>query len=216
MPNLLGFAVLTFTSLLVMVDPLAAVPIFLASTAGDDPPRRAATLRRAVVTAFLVMTTFALLGDWILRLFSITPEAFRIAGGIILFGIGFDMLQVRRSRTRTTEEEENEGYQREDPGIIPLGMPLLAGPGTITTVIALISRARSVTEQGMIFLSIVLVVGITWALLTMAPRVAGVLGRTGTNVLQRLMGLIGMVVGVQFVIDGARAVLLEILSQVPR
>ncbi len=216
MPSLLAFGVLTFTSLLVMVDPLAAVPIFLAATASYDVPRRAATIRRAVLTAFLVMSVFALLGDWILRLFSITPDAFRIAGGIILFGIGLDMLQVRRSRARTTEEEENEGYLKDDVGIIPLGIPLLAGPGTITTVIALVSKAKSLPQELMLFLSITLVIAITWGVLAVAPKVAGVLGRTGTNVLQRLMGLIGMVVGVQFVIDGVGAVLVDVLSQVPK
>ena len=206
MDSLLSFALLSFTSLLAIVNPLSAVPIFLALTAGDDRRRRAATLRTAVLTALLVMAGFALLGNWILRFFGITTQAFQIAGGIIFFAIGWDMLQARRSRVKTTEEEETESARRDDVAIIPLGLPTLAGPGAITTVIALSGQARTLTQGAMVFVSIVLVLAVAWIILSAAPAVVQRLGQTGLNVLTRIMGLLVAVIGVQFVINGVGVV----------
>src|ERR671918_1743802 len=142
MPEYIRFGTVAFTSLLAILNPLSTVPMYVALTAQFDRGRRAATVRRAVLTAFVVMVDFAVAGRYILRFFGITTHAFQIAGGIIFFAIGWDMLQARRSRVKTTEEEETEGAAREDIGIIPLGFPSLAGPGTITTVIALESQAE--------------------------------------------------------------------------
>ncbi len=203
----LGFAIFAFTSLLAIVNPVGAVPMYVAMTASYDATHRRATLRRAIVTAFATLVAFAALGTLILQFFGITAQAFQIAGGIIFFGIGWDMLQARRSRVKTTEEEETESAAKEDVGIIPLGMPLLAGPGAITTVIALNSQAPSLLDRAAIYLAIALVLVIAWAILAAAPAVTRRMGSTGMNVLTRLMGLIVMVVGAQFVINGASVVL---------
>lgn len=210
MTDLFGFALLAFSSILVMVDPVAAVPIYVANTASYAPARRAAVLRRALLTAFVVLTGFGLLGTFLFRVFGITTEAFRITGGIILFGIGWEMLQARRSRTRTTQEEEEEGETREDVGIIPLGIPLLAGPGAITTVITLLAQADSPLERLAVYLVIIVVLLISWAVLGVAPVVASRLGTTGINVIERIMGLIVMVIGVQFVVDGIEQVVIQL------
>jgi multiple antibiotic resistance protein len=201
------FAILAFTSLLAIVNPIGAVPIYVAMTAAYDRAHRAATLRRGIFTAFVVMAVFALLGSAILRFFGITTPAFQIAGGIIFFGIGWDMLHARRSHVKTTEEEEMAGAEKEDVGIIPLGIPGLAGPGAITTVIALQSQARSLADRAAIYIAIVLVSIVSWALLAAAPAVTRRMGSTGMNVFTRLMGLLVMVVGAQFVINGVLAVL---------
>jgi multiple antibiotic resistance protein len=202
----LQFGTLAFTSLLAILNPLSAVPVFIAMTASYDRAHRAATLRRAILTAFVVMVAFSLLGSFILRFFGITTYAFQIAGGIIFFGIGWDMLHARRSRVRTTEEEESEGAAREDIGIIPLGLPSLAGPGTITTVIALDSQADTLGERASIYVAIVAVCLIAWVVLAAAPVVTRKLGQTGMNVFTRIMGLLVMVIGAQFVINGVTVV----------
>jgi len=215
------FATLAFTSLLAIVNPLSAVPMYVAMTASYDRAHRSATLRRGIITAFVVMTVFALLGNAILDFFGITTQAFQIAGGIIFFGIGWDMLQARRSRVKTTEEEEVASAEKEDIGIIPLGLPTLAGPGAITTVIALQAQARSYADRAdipeqllsaTIYVAIVLVVMICWALLAAAPTVVRRVGQTGMNVMTRIMGLLVMVVGAQFIINGVTVVARSILA----
>jgi multiple antibiotic resistance protein len=185
----LGFATFAFTSLLAIVNPVGAVPLYVAMTASYDRGHRRATLRRAIVTAFIMLVAFSTLGTWILR----------------FFGIGWDMLQARRSRVKP--EEEAETIEKEDVGIIPLGMPLLAGPGSITTVITLNAQAGSVLEHAAIYLAIALVLAIAWATLAAAPAVTRRMGGTGMNVLTRIMGLIVMVIGAQFVINGVTIVL---------
>ncbi|MBB4637119.1 MarC family protein [Longimicrobium terrae] len=211
MPELFGFTLLAVSSILVMVDPVAAIPIYISNTAHYEPAHRAAVLRRALVTALVVLTVFGLLGTAIFRLFGITTEAFRITGGIILFGIGLEMLQARRSRTRTTEEEEEEGGQKEDVGIIPLGIPLLAGPGAITTVITLLAQADTMPKRLIVYAAIVVVLLIAWVVLGLAPLLVRRLGTTGINVIERIMGLLVMVIGTQFVVDGVRAVVLDLV-----
>ncbi|MGQ0814552.1 MAG: MarC family protein [Gemmatimonadota bacterium] len=139
-------------------------------------------------------------------------HAFQIAGGIIFFAIGWDMLNARRSRVKTTEEEETEYAAKEDIAIIPLGMPSLAGPGTITTVIALDSQAQTFYDTVGIYVAIVLVCLIAWAILSAAPFVLRRLGQTGMNIFTRVMGLLVMVVGAQFVINGVTVVMREAMK----
>lgn len=212
MRHALGFAILAFTSLLAIVNPIGSVPLYIAMTGGYSRAHRQATLRRAIATAFGILVAFAALGTWILQFFGITTQAFQIAGGIIFFGIGWDMLQARRSRVRTTDEEVSEGAAKDDIGIIPLGMPTLAGPGAITTVIALNGQATDLLSHAAVYVAIVLVLLISWLILTAAPAVTRRMGSTGMNVLTRLMGLIVMVVGAQLVINGVTVVLTNIFG----
>jgi multiple antibiotic resistance protein len=212
MSDTVGFAVLAFTSLLAIVNPLGAVPISMAMTSDYSPLHRSITIRRAALTALVVMLVFALAGTWILRFFGITSEAFRIAGGILFFGIGADMLQAKRSRMKMTDEEEAFGSAKEDVGIIPLGLPTLVGPGAITTVIALNGQAEHVAQKLAVYIAILLVSAISWVLLVAAPAVTRHIGTTGMNVMTRLMGLLVMVVGAQFVIDGLTVVAHSILA----
>lgn len=206
MPEYFQFATVAFTSLLAIINPLSAVPLFVAMTSSYDRGHRSATLRRAIFTAFVVMASSALLGTVILRFFGITTQAFQIAGGIIFFGIGWDMLHARRSRVKTTEEEETESAAREDIGIIPLGFPSLAGPGTITTVITLESQTETVAQSLSLLVAIVLVCLLAWSILAAAPFVTRKLGQTGMNVFTRIMGLLLTVVGAQFIINGVTVV----------
>lgn len=206
MSQLGNFALLAFSSLLAIVNPLSAVPVYLAMTAAYTPRQRRRTVRRAVVTAALVLFVFATLGTAILRFFGITTHAFKITGGILFFFIGWDMLQAKRSRGKTTPEEEVEGAEKEDIGIIPLGLPTLAGPGAITTVIALMGQRPGLEGAAIVVASIVVVMAVSAAVLLTAPLLLRRFGQTGLNVMTRLMGLLVMVVGTQFVIDGVTVV----------
>ena len=213
MHELLKFSLVAFTSLVAIVNPLGAVPMFVAMTASYTREHRAATLRRAILTALVVLAVFTLVGTGILRFFGITTQAFQIAGGIIFFGIGWDMLQARRSRVRTTPEEEDEGAQKEDVGIIPLGIPTLAGPGAITTVIALNGQADELLQSLAVYLGILLTLALSWITLAAAPMLTRRVSQTGMNVFTRLMGLLVTVIGAQFVINGTSTVVLGIVAR---
>jgi multiple antibiotic resistance protein len=206
-----AFALLCVSSLIAMLNPLAAGPMFLALTSDQSAERRRATLLRAMVTALLLLMTFALLGRAIFQTFGITIHAFRIAGGFILFGIGMDMLQAKRSRVKATEEEEREGMEKDEVGITPLGVPMIAGPGSITTVMVLMTQAATPAHVGVLLGAITVVVAVCWLILSAAPRITDFFGQTGLNVMTRIMGLLVTVIAVQFVIDGARPVLVEIV-----
>jgi multiple antibiotic resistance protein len=210
----LQFAILAFSSLLAIVNPLGAVPLYIALTAPYSRDHRRVTLRRAIATGLGVLFVFALAGTYILQFFGITRQAFQIAGGILFFAVGWDMLQARRSRVKTTAEEETESSSKDDVGIIPLGLPTLAGPGAITTVIALNGQAEALLDSVAVYVSIVLVMLICWVTLMAAPALTRRMGQTGMNVMTRLMGLLVMVVGAQFVINGATTVVLDIAGRI--
>src|SRR5579872_702320 len=137
------FFLVALTSIFVLVDPIAAIPTFLAMTAGADMADRRHMARRAAWTCFVVLSCFAAAGTLIFKLFGITLPAFKIAGGVILLLIGLDMLRARRSPTKETPTETEEGSEKEDVGIIPLGVPMLAGPGSISTVMVLMGGATA-------------------------------------------------------------------------
>lgn len=202
MNELSRFGVVAFSSLLAVVNPVSAVPVLIGVTAERPASQRPGIVLRALIAAAVILVLFTALGSAILRFFGITTYAFRIAGGVIFFGIGWDMLQARRSRVKTTSEEEEERASREDTAIIPLGIPTIAGPGAITTVIALSGQARSPGESALVYGAIVAVLVVTGVVLLIAPWIVRVLGKTGMNVVTRLLGLLVMVVGTQFVLDG--------------
>jgi multiple antibiotic resistance protein len=211
MEDLGAFALLCLTSLLAIINPLSATPMYLALTDGYTVEHRQRTIRSAILTAFAVLTVFALLGGTIFQIFGITIDAFRIAGGIIFFGIGMDMLQAKRSRVKTTEEEEEASMDKEEVGVTPLGIPMITGPGAITTVMVLMTQVETPLYVAAVFAAIVVVLAISYVVLATAPRVVGFFGQTGLNVMTRIMGLLVTVIAVQFIVDGARPILVGIL-----
>src|ERR1700749_1959211 len=136
------FSLLALSSIFFLVDPFAALPTFLAITEGQDSKRRLRTARRASLTAWIVLSIFAFIGQYIFRLFGISLPAFEIAGGVILLLIGLDMLEAKRSPTQESSAEAAEAALKEDAGIVPLGIPMLAGPGAITSVMVLVGQAQ--------------------------------------------------------------------------
>ena len=193
----LKFALKAFVSIFIIVDPLGLVPYFITLTSGYSPSRRRRTVHLAIMTTILVLTAFAIFGNQILKLFGITIPAFRIAGGFIIFMVAIQMLQAQRTRLKATPEEEAHSYEQEEIGVVPLGTPMLAGPGAITTVIVL-----SESNLWVILASILITALLAYVILLQANRISNLLGPTGLNIFIRLMGLVLAAVSVQFVIDG--------------
>ena len=159
------FALIAFSSLFIIVDPFATAPLFVTMTAGDTPDKQQQMAWRACVAACVALTVFAVLGDGVLRLFSITIGAFRIAGGVILLGIGLNMLRVRDSREIQTPEEVQEGVEKEDIALIPLAFPMLSGPGAISTVMVLTQQTQGVAYLGVLLVAIVVTCSISYVIL---------------------------------------------------
>ena len=198
--TLAEFALVSFGSLFSIVDPFAAVPAFLALTAREPELERSRIATRAVLTTFAILSTFALAGAYVFSFFGITIPAFRIAGGVLLFGVALEMVKAQKSSTRSTQDELDE--EHGDIGIVPLGMPLLSGPGSIAAVMVLAARAHSFGERLTLHAVILLIALVCLVVLRSAGLVARALGQTGLNVLSRLMGLLLAAVAVQFVLDG--------------
>jgi multiple antibiotic resistance protein len=198
------FSLLALSSIFFLVDPFAAIPSFLAITANADQVRRKRMARKGALTCFIVLTSFAVAGQLIFRLFGITLPAFEIAGGLILLLIGLDMLQARRSQTQETTGDTEEAAAKEDAGIVPLGVPMLAGPGAISSVMILVGQAPSLWhwQMGAILGSIAITALVSYWVLAGAGRVRQVMGETGIRILVRIMGLLLVALAMQLFING--------------
>ncbi len=195
---------LIFTSVLFIVDPLTAVPTFLAMTQRDAPAVRRLMARRGAWTCAITLTAFALGGSVIFRLFGITLGAFKIAGGVLIGLTALDMVQARRSQQKETPIEKAEGIEKEDVGIMPLGVPMLAGPGAISTVMVLAGTSKSPVTTAGLYGAIVVTALLSYVTLAGAMRVEQRLGQTGMRILTRLMGLVLSAIAVQFIVDGIK------------
>ncbi|HEY6099543.1 MAG TPA: MarC family protein [Anaeromyxobacter sp.] len=202
--ELLTLSLISLSAIFFVVDPFAAVPFFLAMTREDPLGKRRETALRASLTAGLVLATFAVGGAWIFRLLGIGLPAFKIAGGVVLLLLAVDMIRTQPSRTRITEKEVEAGADKDDVAIVPLAMPLLAGPGSIATVVVLMARARegSWWHTVAVLGAIAVTAALTYLILAGAARIERVLGRTGLAILERAAGLLLVAVAVQFMLDG--------------
>ncbi len=196
------FSLLALSSIFFLVDPFAALPTFLAVTAGSDGPRRKAIARKATLTAWIVLTVFSVAGKYLFQLFGISIAAFEIAGGIILLLIGLDMLEAKRSPTQESSEEAEEATHKQDAGIVPLGVPMLAGPGSITSVMVLVGQVQVWWQMAAIMGSILVTAVICYLVLGNSDRVAKALGETGIRILVRVMGLLLVALAVQYFVNG--------------
>ena len=206
MPSLAEFALVTFTSVLFIVDPIAVVPSYLVVTRSETPAQRAATARRACIAAGLILIAFAIGGSIIFHLFGITLPAFRIAGGLILWLVAMDMLRAQRS-TQESGPELREGEIKEDTALTPLAMPMLAGPGAISTVMVLAAQAHTMPQKLVVYASIIVTAIASWIALRIGERLVLRMGQTGIRVMTRIMGLLLAAIAVQFVIRGVQAAL---------
>jgi multiple antibiotic resistance protein len=200
----LSFLTLCFPALFSIVDPLAAAPIFVALSGKDDRATQRRTAIRATLTATIIMALFALIGTQIFKFFGVTMPAFKIAGGVLLFTMALEMMRARHSGARSTPEETTEAQNKEDIGLVPLGVPMLAGPGAIASVMVWSTRAVRFDQRVALFVSIALIGFSILLTLLFAPRLSTIFGKTGINIVTRIMGLILAATAAQFILDGWR------------
>lgn len=199
---------LALPAVLFIVDPIGVVPLFVAMTANDSPEKCRAMATRAVLTATAVLTFFALFGTVVFQVFGVTLAAFRVAGGLLLMLTALDMLRAQHPGTKTSTAEAEEGAATDDIAIVPLAMPLLAGPGAIATVMVLMAQHGAGLDAAIpVVASIVITMGIAWLTLRSAQRIKRVLRQTGIAILERIFGLILAAIAVQFVFEGGKELL---------
>ena len=196
------FSLLALSSIFFLVDPFAALPTFLAITEGSDAARRKRIARKGSLTALIVLGAFAFAGEEIFRIFGITLPAFEIAGGVILLLIGLDMLEAKRSPTQEALGDTVAAAQKEDAGIVPLGVPMLAGPGAITSVMVLVGQVQKPWQMGAILVSILITAVVCYFVLGHSDRVVRLLGDTGIRILVRVMGLLLVALAAQYFVNG--------------
>ena len=206
---MLNFAVTTIITFYVILDPLGNVPIFLGLTEGTDHGQRRKVAVRAVTVAAIVLLAFGLVGQPLLHFLGISLPAFRIAGGVLLFLVSVDMVFARQSGIRSvTNIESREAEFRSDVAVFPLGVPLIAGPGAITSVLLLMGQARGEIErQALVLVLLLAMLAFSLLLLLVGSRLMDRLGVTGINVIGRISGIILAALAVQYIIDGLKSVL---------
>ncbi len=197
------FLVKAFTALFIVVDPLGCLPIFITLTSFRTRKERKSIALKAVLAAFLILLVFSIAGRSVFSFFGTTMGAFQVAGGILLFLIAMNMLRVERSGfSQTVREEVEESKEFEDVSIVPLAMPLLAGPSAIATVIVLVEEGSAKGAYPLVVAAIAGVFAATYFILRMSGIVFKLFGKTGLFLAMRLMGLILAAVSVQFIADG--------------
>ncbi len=196
------YFVYAFASIFVIVNPIEATLIFVTLTSGLNSQEKSRICTRSTVVAFTTAILFSVAGDVVLRIFGITVDSLRVAGGILLFLVAIDMLRGVRQQKKVTEAELRDANQREDVSVFPLAIPLLTGPGAITTVVVLMGAAASLTEKALVLLALILTFAATFFILKFSEYIDRALGITGIMVTTRIMGLILGAVAVNFVAMG--------------
>lgn len=209
METILPYALLCFTSFFTLTNPLGTMPVFLTMTKGLDESERSHIVKRATIISFLILIGFTFCGQFLFKFFGISTNGFRIAAGIIILKIGYDMLQARYTNTKL-KDEEIKAYAN-DISITPLSIPMLCGPGAIANGIILMDDADSWVLKATLISVIAIVYILTYIILRLSTRLVKVMGETGNNVMMRLMGLILMVIAVECFVGGVKPILLEII-----
>ena len=198
-----AFGATAMASIFAIVDPIGVVPFFSVLTEDMTPQQKRDVISKSCLVATTTLGVFAIFGQWIFEAFGFTIPAFEIAGGILLFAVAFEMMHGERPRTKMTEGEREETLEREDVGVIPLGIPLLAGPGAITTVMIYMSHpVGDPMDKMFIFAGILAAILTTFLFMHYADRIFHRIGRTGTKAVGRIMGLLLAAIAVQFVLNG--------------
>lgn len=198
---------LALPAVFAIVDPLGCVPLFIAMTARDTPDKARKMALKACLTGAGILIVFALFGGLIFKLFDVTLGAFRVAGGVLLTMTALDMVRGKQSSTRTSDQEEKEGVEKDDIAIVPLAIPLLAGPGSMATVMVLMAEGDGLRTGTAVVLSILLTFAAAYAILSAAPYIKRVLKQTGITIMQRVFGLILGAIAVEFIANGVRALM---------
>ncbi len=205
----LKFFILCFSSLFALINPIGIVPIFISITEEYTDQEKNKIAFKAVIFAFFILIIFSLIGELIFTFYGITIDAFRVAGGIVLFKISLDMIESKRSRTRTTPMEEKEAEEKNEIAYNPLGVPLIAGPGSIASVMILSSESSEFIQRISLFFALGLVLLITLLIFKLSKYLSKTFGRSGLRIMQRVMGLILMVISIEFIFKGVEQIILS-------
>ena len=203
MDTIIPFALLCFTSFFTLTNPLGTMPVFLTMTKGLDESERQHIIKRATIISFIILISFTFCGQFLFKFFGISTNGFRIAAGIIILKIGYDMLQARYTNTKL-KDEEIKTYAN-DISITPLSIPMLCGPGAIANGITWELKITLVVVIAIVYL-------LTYIILRLSTRLVSVIGETGNNVMMRLMGLILMVIAVECFVGGMKPILIDIIQ----
>jgi len=193
-----------FIGLLAIVNPLGAIPLFISMTADETDSQRRQTINTVGLGVGIILLVSLFFGEPLLRFFGITIDSFRVGGGILLLLMSISMLNAKTSRIAQTDEEAAESIEKESVGIVPLAMPLLAGPGAISTVILAGHKSTGVIHYAGIALGIVLLSLVVWAVLRLSPWIESHISATGINIFTRIMGLILAAIAIEFIANGIK------------
>ena len=210
MTEIVAFGILSFTSFFTLINPFGTMPIFMTMTSELDIQQRTKTAKKASIAAFITIILFAFSGQLLFNFFGISVNSFRIVGGVIFFLMGMDMLQARLGKVKV-KESEVKSYV-DDISITPLAIPMICGPGALTNAIIMMEDANSIEKKITLIITIFLVMFLTYLILYSSSRIIKILGQTGIHVLMRLLGLIVMVIAVEFFFAGLKPILLDIMK----
>jgi len=200
MNEILTFGLLGFTSFFTLINPLGSMPIFMTMTSELSEEDRTKTAKKASIVAFMVIVVFSFIGQLLFDFFGISVHSFRIVGGVIFFIMGMDMLQARLGKVKV-KDSEIKAYVN-DISITPLAIPMICGPGALTNAIVLMEDANSIGKKVILMAAVIIVMLLTYLILYSSSKIIKFLGETGINVMMRLMGLIVMVIAVEFFFSG--------------
>jgi len=193
-----------FIGLLAIVNPFGAIPLFISMTADQNSRQRRQTINVVAFSVSIILLVSLFFGQLILQFFGISIASFRVGGGILILLMAIAMLHAKTSHIKQTDEEADESIQKESVAIVPLAMPLMAGPGAISTVILAAHKANGVAHYTIIALGIILLSIVVWAVLRLSPWIAARIGATGINIFTRIMGLILAAIAVEFIAIGLK------------
>lgn len=196
-----------FLGLVAAVNPVGIMPVFVSLTSHMSPEERSKTAITANVSVTIILTCALIGGQMLLDMFSISLDSFRVAGGMLLMSIAFSMMSGKLGEDKQNKQEKNEYISREQVGVVPLAMPLMAGPGAISSTIVYGARYPGTWDTMGIILTIVIFSFASWLLFRSAPYIVRLLGQTGINVITRIMGLILGSLGIEFITNGLRGLL---------
>ena len=208
--SLVTYALLCFTSFFTLTNPLGIMPVFLTMTQNFDEAERRRIVKKASFVAFLILVSFTIFGQFLFKFFGMSTNGFRIAGGIIMFKIGYDMLQAKFTRVKLAASEIRD--YANDISITPLAIPMICGPGAIANGIVMMEDAVTAAHKLVLIGVIAIIFLITYVTLRASTRLIAILGDTGNNVMMRLMGLILMVIAVECFVGGIKPILTDIIQ----
>lgn len=210
MNEIITFGVLSFTSFFTLINPLGTMPIFMTMTADLDKESRNQTAKKASIVSFITILIFAFSGQLLFNFFGISVNSFRIVGGVIFFLMGMDMLQARLGKVKLSSSEVKTYVN--DISVTPLAIPMICGPGALTNAIVMMEDAKSFETKLVLIITVFLVIVVTYLILYSSSKIIKILGQTGINVMMRLMGLIVMVIAVEFFFSGLKPIILTMLN----